>query len=74
MITTYLDDYGNKATIEKVEVFPYRGSPVKEEGFRLTCMATYENDFVFYVSVYETKLEALNKLSRFSNGTFKKQD
>lgn len=70
----YKDYFGNTAKIEKVYILPYKGAQTKESNFRLLITADYENDFLYFVSVYETEKDALKKLEGFSCGTFKKVD
>ena len=67
----YKDDFGNTAKIETVKIFPYQGATRKTKGFRLWVTADYDQDFVYYVSVFETMGDALKKLEDFSCGTFK---
>lgn len=71
VIKTLKDDYGNIATIEKMEVLPYKGASKKELCFRLCLMAEYDNNFLYHVSCYETLEETIHKLTEFSVGTFK---
>ena len=64
------DDYGNIATIEKIETIPYRGATKKTPLFRLSLMAEYDNNFLYHVSCYETLEETLAELLKCSAGTF----
>lgn len=64
------DDFGNRAEIEEVTTLPYKGSPIKEKGYRLSLYAEYNNDFLYFVSLYESKGDALEKLKDFSCNTW----
>lgn len=66
------DDYENKALIEKSEGFPYKGATEKVEQFTLSLYATYDNNKMYFLSVYETEEDAMEKLKDFSCGTFKR--
>lgn len=50
----YKDDFGNTAKIEYVDILTYNGAPYKETGYRLWVTSDYANNFVYFVSVYET--------------------
>lgn len=67
----YKDNFGNTAKLEEKMIFPYKGANVKSTAYVLTISADYDNDFVYFVSVYETYDEALEKLRTLSCGTFK---
>ena len=71
VIKTLKDDYGNIATIEKMQTIPYRGVSIKTPLFRLCLMAEYDNNFLYHVSCYETLEETLAELLKCSAGTFK---
>ena len=71
IIKTLRDDYGNIATIEKIETIPYRGATKKTSLFRLCLMAEYDSNFLYHVSCYETLEETLVALLKCSAGTFK---
>jgi hypothetical protein len=66
LIKTFHDDFGNTAVITKKNILPYKGSPQKQVAFILTLSADYENDFIYFVSMYETEIEAMEKLQTFS--------
>lgn len=66
----YKDSFGNTAKIECVEILPYKGASSKEIGYRLWVTNDYEDDFVYFVAVYETFTVAEQKLSQLSAGTF----
>lgn len=65
------DNFNNTATIEKCLIIPFEGANYKEEGYRLTLTSDYDNDFLYFVSLYETEKEALEGLSDFSCNTWK---
>lgn len=68
---TLHDNFGNTAKITKKNIYPFRGSQTKEEAYILTVTADYEENLVYFVSVYESEREAMKKLKEFSCGTFK---
>lgn len=68
------DDYGNIATIEKIETIPYRWATKKTPLFRLSLMAEYDNNFLYHVSCYETLEETIHELHKCSCGTFKEME
>lgn len=65
------DNFGNTAKITKRKIYPFRGSQVKKDSYTLTLTADYEEDLIYFVSVYESEKEAMKKLKEFSCGTFK---
>jgi hypothetical protein len=65
------DDFGNTATITEVMTLPYRGSKRKEKGFVLSITADYDNNFLYFVSVYDSIEDAQEKLTEFSCNTWK---
>ena len=71
MVKILHDNYGNRAEIEEVFVFPYKDSPKKEKDYRLSLYAEYDNDFLYFVSLYESELDAIKKLKNFSCNTWK---
>ena len=71
IIKTLKDDYGNIATIEKIETIPYRGAAKKTPLFRLSLVAEYDNNFLYHVSCYETLKDTFTELSKCSAGSFK---
>lgn len=68
---SFLDDYGNMATIKKDYGFPYKGAEKRTEEFILTLYSMYDNCKMYFLSIYETEEDAMNKLKSFSCGTFK---
>ena len=69
VIKTLKDDYGNIATIEKMQTIPYKGASIKAPLFALwQNMITI---FLYHVSCYETLEETLAELLKCSAGTFK---
>ena len=65
------DDYGNRAEIEKVIILPYKHSPKTEIAYRLSLYGEYNNDFLYFVSLYESERDAMRKLENFSCNTWK---
>lgn len=55
------DRFGNVATIEHCRIFPYNGAKEKEEAYRLSVCAGYDDNFLYHVSVHETKRAAKKK-------------
>lgn len=70
MSKTFHDDFGNTATIKEGRHFPYKGAKKKQVDFLLTLSADYENNFVYFVSLYDTEKEAMEKLKIFSCNTW----
>lgn len=66
----YKDNFGNTAKIERLTLYPYRGAPDKTPGFRLWIESDY-NNLVYFVSIYETFIDAKRELNTLSAGTFK---
>lgn len=56
------DEAGNTATIEKILLLPYRDAPCKEDGYKLTLSADYNNNMVYFVFVYDTLQQALDNM------------
>ena len=71
LINILKDDFGNTATIVRRKILPYKGSAEREFGYVLTLTADYENDFVYFVSVYSTEKDAMNRLEQSSCNTWK---
>ena len=65
------DDFGNTATIEETFMFPYKGAKYKENAYILKLTADYENNALYFLSVYDSVKAALEKLQGISCGTFK---
>ena len=58
MKATYRDRANdNAAIIEAVKMRAYKSAPIKT-GYRLTMIDTGANNFIYYVSCYETRKEA----------------
>jgi hypothetical protein len=70
-IKIFHDDFGNTATITERNMLPYKGSPIKEKGYILSITADYDNNFLYFVSVYESMGDAMEKLKMFSCNTWK---
>lgn len=71
MRKSFKDDFGNTATITTKYIRPYKDAKHKEISYVLTLTSDYNNDFVYFVSVYDSTEAAINKLSEFSCNTFK---
>lgn len=66
----YKDIFGNTATIKQGKGLPYREAASKVDEFILTLYATYDNNKVYYLSIFESLEDAENKLKSFSCGEF----
>ena len=64
---------GNIALIEKTDILPYNGASNKTESYRLMLIAEYDDNFMYYLSVYGTLDDAENKLKCFSCNTWKEE-
>jgi len=67
----FKDDFHNTALIETVWNYPNFGANKKELGYWLACFADYNNNFLYFCSVYNTEEAAMEKLKTLSCGTFK---
>lgn len=70
LVSEWLDEYENRALIEEVEVKPHKEAKL-ERVYRLSCYAEYNEDFCYYVSIFDSVESAENQLKKFSCGTFK---
>lgn len=70
----YLDSFGNAAMIERGKGYPYKGASRKKTEYRLTCFATYDDNKIYFVSIYESRQEAEQRLAEMSAGTFKEME
>ena len=71
MSKIFNDKFENTATIAEITHKPYSTATHTEKGYVLTLYANYDNNRIYFVSIYESESEALKKLSTFSCGTFK---
>lgn len=55
LISEWKDEYGNKALIEEVEVKPHKEAKT-EKLYKLSCYAEYDNDFCYYISIFDIDL------------------
>ena len=67
----FRDDFGNTARISKVMTLPYKGAKRKQKSYKLSITADYDDDFLYYVSIYEKEKDAKNDLKVFSCNTWK---
>lgn len=70
LISEWLDECENRALIEEVEIKPHKGG-TPEKAYRLSCYADYDEDFCYYVSIFDSVESAENQLKKFSCGSFK---
>ena len=68
----YRDIFGNLAIIDEVFTFPYKGANKKNLSYRLRLFAEYDNDFCYFLSVYESEEAAIAKLKECSCNTWEK--
>lgn len=67
----YRDIFGNLAIIDEVYVAPYKEA-CKKWSYRLRLFAEYDNDFCYFLSVYESEEAAIAKLKECSCNTWEK--
>lgn len=70
LVSEWKDEYGNRALIEEVEVKLHKEVKA-EKVYRLSCYAEYDNDFCYYVSIFNSVKGAEIQLKELSCGTFK---
>lgn len=70
LISEWEDEYENKALIEEVEIKPHKEAKL-ERVYRLSCYAEYNEDFCYYVSIFDSVESAENQLKKFSCGSFR---
>ena len=66
----FKDIYGNIATIIQTKGLPFQDAPERVDEFTLTLYATYDNNKVYFLSIFESLEDAKNKLKQFSCGKF----
>lgn len=64
------EKYGNSATIESMEMKPYKGA-TKEQGYRLCCYADYDDGILYHCSCHETYEAAYKGMMSMSCGEWK---
>lgn len=69
----YYDDFGNKAIIDECMIFAYQKATQKEKAYRLTLLSTYDNDFIYHISIHKSFDQAYQKMMKISCGTWKGQ-
>ena len=67
----FCDDFGNVASIAEGKGRPYKDAPELVTEYTLALFAKYDNNKMYFLSVYETEADAREKLKEFSCGTFK---
>lgn len=72
LVSEWKDSYGNKAIIEEVEVKPRKEAKL-EKAYRLSCYAEYNDNFCYYISIFDSVESAENQLKEFSCGSFKNE-
>ncbi len=70
LVSEWKDEYGNKALIEEVEIRPHKEAKL-EKAYRLSCYAEYNDNFCYYVSIFDSVESAENQLKEFSCGSFR---
>lgn len=67
----YVDDFGNRAEIEKIRLYPYKGAPQKVPGYMVSCFGMYQDaGLMYHRSIFETLKDAENDIKKLSCGTF----
>lgn len=56
--------HGNKAKIEYFELLPYSGAKEKQPCYRVSCYNFCQNDFLYFVSCFNTLQGAKDKLTQ----------
>lgn len=64
----YKDIFGNRAEITMTYSLPFKDSKRKVKTYVLKCFAEYDNDFLYHLSCFDDKDEAIKKLTTFSCG------
>ena len=72
LVSEWKDNYRNRALIEEVEVKPCKEAKT-EKVYRLSCYAEYDNDFCYYISIFDSIKGAEHQLEEFSCGSFKNE-
>lgn len=72
LISEWKDEHGNRALIKEVEIKPHKEAKL-EKAYRLSCYAEYDEDFCYYVSIFDSVESAENQLKEFSRGSFKNE-
>ena len=67
----YRDNFGNLATIDEVFVLPYERVKERERAYRLKLIAEYDDDFGYFMSMYDSKEAAIAKMRKYSCNTWK---
>lgn len=62
------DKFGNIATIEQNKILPYNGASERQEAFRLSVRAGYDDNYLYHVSVHETERATKRKMKMLSCG------
>ena len=69
LVSEWKDEYGNRALIEEVEIKPHKEAKL-EKAYRLSCYAEYDDNFCYYISIFDSVESAENQLKEFSCGSF----
>lgn len=72
LVSEWKDEYGNRALIEEVEIKPHKEAKL-EKAYRLSCYAEYDEDFCYYISIFDSVESAENQLKEFSCGSFENE-
>lgn len=67
----FKDYFGNLAIIEEVFILPYERAKERERAYRLKLIAEYDNDFCYFMSIYDSKEAAIAKMRKYSCNTWK---
>lgn len=69
LVSEWKDEHGNKALIEEVEIKPHKEAKL-EKAYRLSCYAEYDEDFCYYISIFDSVESAENQVKKISCGGF----
>ena len=72
LVSNWKDEHGNRALIEEVEIKPHKEAKL-EKAYRLSCYAEYDEDFCYYVSIFDSVESAESQLEELSCVGFKNE-
>ena len=72
LVSEWKDEYGNRALIEEVEIKPHKEAKL-EKAYRLSCYAEYDEDFCYYISIFDSVESAENQVKELSCGSFENE-
>lgn len=72
LVSEWKDEYGNRALIEEVEIKSHKEAKL-EKAYRLSCYAEYDEDFCYYISIFDSVESAENQVKKLSCGSFENE-